>query len=179
MSRHEDFLIDIVDRLGGMTGQKRRAEIDKSTDLCHGVYVLVMTPDMQPILSKIPHRIDLPNLHAGTLGATVATMRRHCETADQAAQRALAREVSITNVRPVHKHDHFIEFPGGRKAYIGIYFAVHALPDSFSMTDIQDLIVLSPKELDRQMADAPETIAPTLAFIWRKYANNFRPSPTR
>jgi hypothetical protein len=167
--RHADYLIDLVDRQGKVAGQKQRKDIDKSTDLYHGIYVLVITPDRQLVVSKIPQRTDLPNLYANRLGVTVATMRRHGETAEEAARRALADEALIVGATPDPKGNHMVDFPDGRTAYMSVFFLVHPVPQTINPINIQEIIPLSSAELKSLLNENSDSIAPTLAFICKSY----------
>ena len=69
-------LVELIDHTGRATGAKPRSQIDKTRDVYHGVYVLLMTPTRELVLSEIPERSDLPNLYVHKLGVTAATMRR-------------------------------------------------------------------------------------------------------
>lgn len=170
MGAHEDYLVDLVDEQGRVTGQKRRKDINKTTDLYHGIYVLIITPSGQLVLSKIPTRNDLPNLYANSWGTTLATMRRSNETASAAALRALATETFIQLEPDGLRHigDHFVTLAPGRAAYISVYFVSHDMPLTFNTKDIEDIKAVSPEQLTTMLA---ESVTPTLAFIWNKYAS--------
>ncbi len=150
-------------------GQKRRKDIDKSRDIYHAVFVLVITLAKEVVLSRIPARADLPNLYAERLGATVATIRRHNETAVEAARRALAREIHYEDSAPQYLGSQFLTLADGHKTFASAYYLVSEAPTTFSGTDIAGLTLVTAGELDDGIPARPERFAPTLEAIWRLY----------
>lgn len=166
---HADYAIDIVDEHGTPIRQKPRKEVDKTTDLYHGVYVLVVTPAKELVLSVIPARDDLPNLYANKLGITVATIRRHGETKDAAAARVLATEIHCDQSGLHHIGDTLAALPDGRKTYLSLYYIVSGIPATYSQQDIKTIVAMDADALDSKLASEPEATTPTLQFVWQTY----------
>ncbi|HEX6258650.1 MAG TPA: hypothetical protein VFZ48_04175 [Candidatus Saccharimonadales bacterium] len=166
---HADYLVDLVDNNGAVTGSKKRQRIVKSVDLYHTVFIILYTPDHHFILSKIPTRRDLPNLYSASVGATAATIRRHGESSDQASLRAVKNELLIDDARLKHIGDSYLELPDGHRTYASIYCGTHFLPEDFSHKDIESLEVFGPNDLDNAMRSNKGAFAPTFLAIWQKY----------
>jgi len=173
---HAEHLVDLVDKDGTVLGSKRRQEINKATDLYHTVFVILRTPDQELILSKIPYRKDLPNLYPGSIGATVATIRRHDETPDEAGLRAVKNELFIEGISLEYLGDTYLELPDGHKKYTSVYCATHPIPDDFSHTDIEDLVTFAHLELSNAVQSNKDQFALTFLAIWQKYEQDLLPT---
>jgi hypothetical protein len=169
---HAEHLVDLVDKDGNVVGNKQRQEIDKTIDLYHTVFVVISTPDNKLILSKIPSRTDLPNLYAGNIGATVATIRRHNETADEASSRVVNAELFIKEVQLTHIGDTHLMLPDERNMYASVYRGIHVTPKDFSHKDIESLLVLNRSDLDEAVRVDKTRFSSTFLAIWQKYKNN-------
>lgn len=169
MVAHEDHLVDLVDSHGQIVSQKPRKNIDKATDLYHGVYVLLVTPDKKLVLSVIPRREDLPNMHSGKLGVTAATIRRRGEDSKAAARRVLQKEVGIELSELVHLGDVYTETLDSAPRYISAYSVVHEMPRDYNRQDIERLEAMGSDELEHRIDHEPQLLAPTLRLIWSEY----------
>jgi len=167
--KHAAYEVDLVNEQGLPIGTKTRQEIQKATDLYHTIFVLLNTPEGRLLLTEIPERTDLPNMYPGLLGVTVATIRRHLETPDQAASRAVAKEVYIEDLPLTKMGDHYTELPDGRRQYISLYSGVHAMPEEYSHTDISNLQAFTPDEITKNLATEPQRFAPAFVDIWQRY----------
>jgi hypothetical protein len=166
---HQDHVVDLVDSTGSVISQKVRKEVDKANDLYHGVYVLLVTTGKDVVLSKIPQRDDLPNLYAGKLGLTVATIRRHAESRDEAAYRALINEAYIRQPRLVYLGDIFTNVPDGRMSYISAYYTIGDVPIAHSKRDIDCFEIMTTKQFETKIFNNPDLFTPTLHAVWSKY----------
>lgn len=169
MVAHEDHLVDLVDPEGHIVSQKLRKDVDKATDLYHGIYVLLITPDKKVVLSAIPHREDLPNLHSGKLGVTAATIRRHGEDREAAVRRVLQKEVGVEGSLATHLGDAYTGTADSQPKYISAYYVVHDIPQNYSHEDIAQLEVMSVEELESKIRQESQLLTPTLHLIWTKY----------
>lgn len=165
---HGSHRVDLVDENGLVVGSKPRREIDKSHDVYHVVYVMLVTPEGELVLSRIPKREDLPNLYAGKLGSPAATIRRSDESPMSAAQRAAARELYIDNAAVVPVGGGLFD-TDGRQSYVSVYYAVASAPDVYSATDIADLVTIAPREFRKTVEETPQDLAPNLLELWRRY----------
>lgn len=166
---HAEYLVDLVDKTGAVVGGKKRREINKAIDLYHTVFVILCTPDRKLILSKIPSREDLPNRYSAKLGATVATIRRHKESPEQASRRAVKSELLVDDVHLRHLEDTYLELPDGHATYASIYCGTCSAPKDFSRRDIEQLATFSQDGLDNMTRQNGAMFAPTFLAIWRKY----------
>lgn len=166
---HANHLVDIVNNQGKVVGQKRRRDIDKATDLYHSVLTLLITPKGEVILSTIPEREDLPNRYVGRLGAPVATIRRNEETADQAAIRSLSRELFIDEPEVYHLGDRLHTYEDGHQTYVSAYYLITLPLQTYSKTDITEMVALQSGEFQSQLELNPERFAPTLRELWKAY----------
>jgi hypothetical protein len=176
---HQDQLVDLVDETGKPVGTKRRQDIDKWADLYNGVYVLLLDPSavslqhrVDVVLSRIPERLDLPNRYSRRLGTTVATIRRHGETPNQAAWRALNSEVfsSGGQLRLLGQEFRVLRDGGQEhRTYMSAYSLEATVPSSFNRRDITELQAMTPRMLDTLLNDNPAQFAPTLVALWTAY----------
>jgi len=166
---HGRHLVDIVDENGLVVGSKQRRDIDKNRDTYHAVYTALVSPVGQVILARIPDRSDLPNLYVGQLGVPAATIRRSGESPMAAAQRAVARELFIDDAKLVPVGGGLLELENGRQTYISVYYMVANPPESYSSTDIGELVTFNPRELRERIANNPEEFAPTMLKLWDRY----------
>jgi 8-oxo-dGTP pyrophosphatase MutT (NUDIX family) len=169
---HAAQLVDLVDEHGSMVSTKIRKDIQKATDLFHTILVLVVTPDGQIVLSKIPARSDLPNLYAHSLGATAATIRRHGESAEAAAIRAAQQELRIIGPKPEKLGESFEVFTDGSRKYMTLFRVANVAPVDFSRTDIESLQLLSRDELLEHIQTQPDLFAPTFLRMWKRHLSS-------
>lgn len=165
---HAAHLVDILNEKGAIVGQKLRREIDKETDIYHAVYIFMITPRGEVVLSVIPAREDLPNLYARQLGVPVATIRRHDEASDHAAERAISRELFIDHANLLLLGQTMLT-PDGKKTYATCYCLVAEPPDMYSIIDVGGLVVVTTKELRNMLETKPEQFAPTFLELWKCY----------
>jgi len=168
---HALQLVDLVDQYGSVLGVKERRNIQKETDLYHTVFTLLVTPERQIVLSKIPARSDLPNLYAGLLGCTVTTIRRHAETPDRASLRSLENELHVRDATSQKLGDTFQVLRDGRRQYMSMYYTVHPVSDDFSRTDIESLQAFSYDLLNRAVEESPNLFTPSFLVTWERYAS--------
>lgn len=166
---HAAQLVDILDSNGIVTHTKPRRDVDKSKDIYHAIHILLISPEKDILLSVIPAREDLPNLYTSHYGSTLATIRRHGETTDEAAVRAISRELFIDDVKPIKLGESFETLPDGRKTLITAYYFQSEVPDAYSVVDIGSLVALTPKEIDLLIEANTEDLAPTLKLLWQNY----------
>jgi hypothetical protein len=162
----EDQMVDVLDEHGQIKGQKRRREVDKNVDIYHGVHVVLVTPAGEAILSLIPQRDDLPNLYTGMLGSTVATIRRHNETNEQAAKRALYEDLLLDARDLKQVRDGFIKLADGHFNHLTAFTMVSDRPELYQELHVGELIPIEPEGLDAALAYHTDRFAPTLRVIW-------------
>ncbi len=168
---HGTYPVDILNKDGLVIGAKARRTINKEVDIYHAVYVLVVTPNKQMLLSIIPPREDLPNLYTRQFGVTMATIRRTGETAAAAAKRGISRELFIDEAEPVCVGESMESFKDGRCTYISLFYLEGPVPDSFSVIDVGQLESMSRAKFEALLAVKPERVSPPLRTLWQKYAN--------
>ena len=162
-------LVDLVNDDGAVVGAKKRHDIQKLTDLYHTIFTILITPEKQLVLSKVPARTDLPNLYVGQLGCTLATIRRHDETSDEASLRSLENELYLKDITASKLGEYFQVLPDGQRTYISIYYVIHAVPSDFSHNDIEGLQLLTHQELVEAMGKSPDTFAPSFLAAWERF----------
>ena len=167
---HGSYKVDLVDENGVVVGAKPPREIDKKHDVYHTVYVILVTPEGELVLSRIPERKDLPNLYAGQLGAAAATIRRSEESPLAAARRAVARELYIDDAKVVPVGGGLFS-TAGRQTYVSVYYVVSSAPDVYSATDIAGLVTISPRAFRELVEQSPSELAPNLLELWRRYGS--------
>ena len=168
--QHDFYPVDLLDREGNVIGSKPRREIDKLTDIIHAIHILLITLLGEVVMSIIPVREDLPNVYAGKLGTTVATIKRSSETDDAGASRAISRELFIDEM-PLTKvaTKFYSHMPPKPACKFSIYYGVSDVPESYSIIDIDGLIVMTPKEIDDQIEQDPHSFAYSFLKIWKDY----------
>jgi hypothetical protein len=165
---HGRYLVDLVDENGLVVGSKPRREIDKKIDLYHVVYVILISPEGQLILARIPRRDDLPNLYSGRLGAAVATIRRSGESPMAAARRAVAREIYIDDAEVIPAGGGLFE-ADGKPTYVSVYYMIADVPETYSSTDIAELVKVTSREFRQYVEQRPDELAPNLVHLWHRY----------
>jgi len=166
---HGRHPVDLVDENGLVVGSKLRRDIDKSRDVYHVVYIVLVTPVGQVVMGKIPARTDLPNLYADQLGAPAATIRRSGESPLAAARRCIERELFIDGAKVVPVGGGLFTLDDGRQTYVSVYYLVAEPPESYSNTDIGELVTFTPREVRERIEHHPEEFAPTFIELWRRY----------
>lgn len=166
---HEFRSVDVLNNNGDIIGQKPRREIDPDHDIYHGVYVLLVTPGQELVLSTIPLREDLPNRHANCWGTTMATIRRHGETSKQAAQRGISRELFIDDTEPELLGETFERIAGSPPQLISVYLLRSEAPDAYSQLDIQQLKPVSRQDFQTLLEQRPEDLSPITRLAWQYY----------
>lgn len=170
--QHDFYPVDILNANGDIIGAKPRRDLDKLHDISHTIHIILVTPLGEVVMSIIPVREDLPNVYGSKLGTTVATIRRSSEGDDQAAVRAISRELFIDDM-PLTKvetkfYDHMPPMPG---SLFSVYYGVSDVPESYSMVDLDGLIVMTPREIDTQIDQDPHSFAFSFLKIWKDYKN--------
>ncbi len=168
---HASHLVDILDRSGKIIAQKKRLAVNKVKDIYHAIYVLLITPRGELVLGIIPPREDLPNMYVRQFGTPMATIRRHNETAKQAAIRGLSRELFIDNADVHLLGEGMLDLPENRHTYATAFYIIAEAPSMYSVIDIDTLAVVTPRQLRDLLQNSPHEIAPTLALIWEKYSD--------
>ena len=162
-----DFEVDILDNAGKITGTKLRKNVIKGVDVYHAVYGVVVTPDDKFVISVIGNPVGLPNLHAGKLGCTCATIRRADETAGKAITRAISNELRIT-AKPEQLSENFIDIDN-TKRLITFYIIRSEMPIDYSKEDIVELKLLSKGEFEKLLSEQPEKLTPPLKLFWQTF----------
>jgi hypothetical protein len=152
-----------------VVGSKPRRDIDKHRDVYHVVYTVLISPVGQIVLAHIPERKDLPNLYNGQLGVPAATIRRSGESPMAAAQRSVERELFIDDAKLVPVGGGLFILEDGRQTYVSVYYLVGNAPESYSSTDIADLVTFTPRDLRARIESHPDEFAPTMLLLWDKY----------
>lgn len=166
---HSSQLIDLVNSNGEVVGQKPRKDINKKIDLYHSVHTLLITPTGEIVFTAIPTRDDLPNIYAGQLGVTAATMRRTDETSDHASIRSLSRELFIDGAEVHHLGDSYIELLDGHHTYLSAYYLIGTAPRTFSATDSEGFVTVSAHDFRHQLTTQPSKFALTMQAFWSLY----------
>lgn len=171
---HIQHPVDLVDQQGNPVGSVRRAEINKRTDLYNSVFVIARRNN-QILLGEIPDRTDLENLYVEKLGATAVTIRRTDESSQDAAIRAVRKELCILP-RPDTLNmmgETYAELPDGRTNYMSVFHFTPGTPVFSNNTDTLALKSLTANQITEQLASDPDRFAPTLHAIWEQYGHEF------
>lgn len=168
--QHDFYQVDVLDSKGAVIGSKQRKDIDKLNDIVHTLHILLITPLGEVVMSMIPVREDLPNVYGGKLGTTVATVKRTNESTEEGARRAISRELFIDDMSLTHIATHFYDhMPPKPGALFSVYYGISDVPESYSLLDIDGLIVMTPKEIDTLIDTDPHTLAYSFIKIWQDY----------
>lgn len=162
-----EFVVDILDKNGSVIDKKLRKDIVKGTDIYHAVYGVIVTSSSDLVISVIGNPKGLPNLHAGKIGCTCATIRRTDETADQAIKRASLKELQI-DVEPRLISEVLIDIDN-TKRLVGFYVIDSDMPSRYNKEDIEELRIFSELEFVALLKNESEKITPPLKLFWSKY----------
>lgn len=168
---HGRHHVDLVDENGHVVGSKPRRDINKDKDTYHAVYIVLVSPVGEVVLARIPTRRDLPNLYAEQLGVPAATIRRSGESPLSAAKRSAERELFIDDADVVPVGGGLFKLPDNRQTYVSVYYLVAHPPETYSTTDIGEMVTFTPRELRERIESHPEEFAPTMLEIWRRYSD--------
>jgi hypothetical protein len=166
---HAAHLVDVLDQQGKIIGHKPRRELNKARDGHHTIFAMLITPRGELVLGVIPPREDLPNLYSRQIGATVATIRRTNETPLQAVHRALSRELFIDQANVHFLGQDMLSVPEGVPLLASTYYVIADPPATFSLLDIDTLVVVTPVQLRDMVEHHTDELAPTLREVWRLY----------
>lgn len=137
--------VALVNEGGGLIGHKPRSMLQK-TDVVHSVFVFIVTPRRQVLLSKIS---------GGKLSASAVTLCKREEDASTAAARAiLPRHIDLH-----HLGDQLYRSPDGHAIYMSAFYGVTSAEphDSYELLDAATL--------GARLAD----FTPALQFAWQSY----------
>ncbi len=167
---HSNYPIDILDEQGNVIGSKPRIELDKHHDRYASANILLITPRGELIVQTIPPNETLPNIYVGRLGV-LATVRWSGESSLAAAQRCMARELFIDDMKLTKLGEKMHDLPDGRREWLAAFYGIAEMPSNFSPVDIESLVVITPKQLDALAASEKplDTIAVNLLAIWQTY----------
>ena len=165
---HSAYSVDVLDKTGKIIGSKLRREIDKQKDIFHTIYIFLITPRGELVLTPIVRRDDLPNLFTGKLSVPVTTIRRTHESAEQAAIRAAARELFIEEADVKLVGEGMCQFDTARRLCT-VFFLVGEPPATYSKTDISKLITMSPREFFKRLGENTEDFAVSLRILWNRF----------
>lgn len=172
---HTEYPVDLLDHDGQVIGHKPRIKIEKPKDIYHTAHVILITPRGELVLSTIPVREDLPNLYANKIGTTMATIKRTNETGRGAAVRGMSRELFIDRMPLVELGAQMHTLPDGSRNFISAFYGIAEPPNTFSLIDIESLLLMTPGQLDALMEehDRLETLAASLITVWEAYRDKF------
>lgn len=162
-----DFEVDILDDQAQINGKKLRKDIVKGVDVYHAVYGVVVTPEGQLVISLIGNPEGMPNLHAGKLGCTCATIRRIDESGDEAMKRAIKKELNISS-SPQILFEEFVDIDN-TKRLISFYVIVSEMPENYNKEDITELKKCTKTEFEELLTSQPQNITPPLKLFYTKY----------
>jgi hypothetical protein len=166
---HAAHLVDVLDHHGKIIGQKARRDLNKAQDGHHTIFAILITPRGELVLGVIPPREDLPNLYSRQIGTTVATIRRTDETPLQAVHRALSRELFIDQAEVHFLGEQMIDIPERVPLMASTYYVIGDPPGTFSLIDIDTLVVITPSQLRDMVKHHTDELAPTFREVWRLY----------
>lgn len=167
--QHDFYPVDLLNEEGVVVGSKPRYQINKLEDIHHTTHVILITPRGEVVMSIIPVREDLPNVYANKLGTTVATIRRSGESALHAAQRSVSRELFIDDMPLTLLGERFHPLPPMKDNLLTVYYGISEVPESYSLLDIDGLIVMSPREIDAKLETSPDDYARSFIEVWKAY----------
>lgn len=171
--QHDFYNVDLLDDTGKVIGSKPRNRIDKLVDVFHTIHVMLITARGEVVLSIIPLREDLPNVYAEKLGTTVATIRRTGETAHEAGKRSVARELFIEDLPLTQVGEEFFKVPPMKDNLLTTFYGISDAPESYSLLDIDGLIEMTPKDIDKMIKSDPDAFAASFLQIWKTYRKKF------
>ncbi len=173
MKKHGDYRVEILDTHGRLVTTKRRADVDKTRDALHVVYIFVVTPEGKLLLSRIPSDPTKKNLFPGKLSVTVATIVRAGETHLRAAKRALRHELRAMPADLTFLGETLENFAGLPKRLVATYMGTLNEMSIVPNTEhVEAIVPVSRKELE-ELFNKPGAIAPTLSLFWGRHAESF------
>lgn len=137
--------VALVNEGGGLIGHKPRSLLQK-TDVVHSVFVFIVTPSRQLVLSK---------MNDGHLSASAVTLCKRDEDAPAAANRViLPRHINLH-----HLGDQLYRSPDGRAIYMSAFYGVASVEphESYELLDAPAL------------AERTADFTPALQFAWQSY----------
>lgn len=164
-----EYNVDILDTNGNTVDKKLRKDIKKGVDIYHAVYGVIIAPDNKIVVSVIGNPVGMPNLHAGKMGCTCATIRRTDESAVDAMKRAIKKELKII-ANPELIYEEFIDIDN-TKRLLGLYVIKSDVPSEYNKEDIEELRPYSFEEFEMLLKQMPQNITPPLKLFWQTFKN--------
>lgn len=168
---HEEYDVDLLNEQGQVIGTKKRREVNKQTDILHGVYVLVFSPAGKLILSRIPQAPEKGKLYGGRLGGTAATVVRHDEPRDVAARRVLATELFVDYADLTFLGQTFHFYEDGVRRLVSVYYCVHKEALMKNPEEQDDLVPMTREEVALAVASSPHQFSQPFLGIWHDHAD--------
>lgn len=133
--------IALVGEGGQLIGSKPRHAVTIN-DTCHSVFILVVTPEKQLLLRKLP---------SGKLSATAMTIRLLDEDPLETVKRGFPDAIHFH-----HLGDQLLSLPG-QKTYVSVYYAVAEHAEN------PNIIAHNKDEIDAQV------LTPAFTILWQQY----------
>ncbi len=163
---HQDFSVVLLDDHGQRIGSKLRRDIDKVHDVVHCVDVLVFDGD-KLLINSIPGTTG--QIYVNGLAPAPATMLRVDETTEEAAHRALKKELGIDGGELHLLGEHFYVYPDGIKRLKTVYWMQHSGAFTANPEDVANVRWMSREDVTTAMSTEPNSIAPVFTGVWDEY----------
>lgn len=158
-------LLDVVDELDCILGQRPRREIHATSRRHRAVHVLVFNDCGQLFLQK---RSMLKDLNKGLWDTSAAGHVDAGETYGDCAPRELEEELGVaaTDLRALFKLE---ACPELGMEFIQVYQAQHNGPFQLAADEIDEGGWFPPAAIDDRVAEDDPTMTETFKIIWRRY----------
>lgn len=164
--QHNDYHVVLLDKEGNVTGSKLRKEINKKSDILHCVDVFLLRSDGRIVLSQVPEG----DLYAGKWVSSCATMLRSQEREDDAAARALKKELGLEDAPALRRiGSEFIRLEGDVLRMKTTYAATYDGELNPNADDVVAIQELSKDEVSGLCGS--DMAAPSLKALWERYGS--------
>lgn len=167
-SESEELIL--VDLDGREIGFATKADAHDGEGILHRAFSVFLTDADGRIL--LQQRAAGKRLWAGYWANSVCSHPRRGETMEVATQRRMAEELSVTTpLEYCFTFDYHARFGdlGSERELCAVYLgSVDASAITFNRTEIEAVRWVSAAELDRELADKPETFTPWLHLEWER-----------
>lgn len=162
MKPSED-IFDVVNDRDEVIGALPRSVVHERNLLHRAVHIWVFHPDGRYLLQKRSvHKDRFPDTWTSSVSGHVDSG----EDYDTAAHREVGEEIGLDPVPPLVSFARIAACAETEWEFVRLYRTTASGPFRFPESEVSELRWAAPAEIDRMMATAPATFAPSFLHLW-------------
>lgn len=167
-----DSLIEIIDEKGGFIGTKKREEIDKKKDIFKTVYIVVYNSIGEIYVVELTGP-DSKNSFYQKYSVSASGIVRHGETAEEAAERTLKRELNIDNVDLDFLGKDFIIF-NDKKSFANFFCLKYDSDIEPNPEDVEKGEFVSKEMIENMIYLDRDIYTPSFLEFWNRFRDKLK-----